>query len=139
MTRSLLFVAFAVALVLPVAADTLRDAGFGDGSLIDSNGDFFYPQPDGTYLDTYGNFFVPGESDTIDTGGDAVGETGSRGRFDDRYGPADGTADGLDWSAARHGPQEPARLETDSLFRREPGMYMDVGPGYLELNTNDDP
>jgi hypothetical protein len=138
---------FVLALVLafPAAGDTLRDAGFGDGSLIDSNGDYFYPQPDGTYLDTYGNFYVPGDADTIDTGFDNPLENGDLEDLsnpdwypDGLTGPSDGgrARDARSGTRAQNpNPDNPA----DPADRGErPGMYMDVGSGYLELDTPPD-
>lgn len=39
--------------------ETLRDPGYGDGSLIDSRGYSYFPQDDGSYADVYGRAFAP--------------------------------------------------------------------------------
>lgn len=44
---------------LTASAQDLRDAGYGDGSLVDTDGQYYYPQPDGSYLDVYGATFRP--------------------------------------------------------------------------------
>jgi hypothetical protein len=170
----------ALALALPAAGDTLRDAGFGDGSLIDSHGDYFYPQPDGTYLDTYGGLYVPGGADTIDNdfnhpvrdygfgerdnpdwGQDAdtdgLTDLHRRGSGPDDRGRSwtwDGNGDGTDRDLLEYpGTDEPrafdavpdsarsaaaAQALTPAFGRELPGMYMDVGTGYLELDMPDD-
>ena len=132
-------------LAFPAAGDTLRDAGFDDGSLIDSNGDYFYPQPDGTFLDTYGNFYVPGDADTIDTGLDnPMGDDD----LEDLANPDEypdgltGLSEGRPAPDARAGSRarNPNAVNPgDPTARGErPGMYMDVGSGYLELDTPPD-
>jgi len=134
-----------LALTFPAAGDTLRDAGFDDGSLVDSNGDYFYPQPDGTYLDTYGNFYVPGDADTIDTG---LENPRGDGDLEDLVDP-DGYPDGLTGLSdgdpardARTGSRTRNRSAGNPGDRNDrverPGMYMDVGSGYLELDTPQD-
>ena len=54
------------------AGAELRDAGYGDGSLVDSYGNYYYPQPNGGYMDTYGAAF-----DAVGDGlySDAIGNT----------------------------------------------------------------
>lgn len=61
-------------LPLPALSDGLRDAGYGDGSLIDSNGDYFYPRGNGTYLDTYGNLYIPGQDAAYQDDPDSLGD-----------------------------------------------------------------
>ena len=41
-------------LCLTAAATELRDSGYGDDSLVDSSGHYYYPQPNGGYMDAYG-------------------------------------------------------------------------------------
>jgi len=43
-----------VLLCLTAAATELRDSGYGDDSLVDSSGHYYYPQPNGGYMDAYG-------------------------------------------------------------------------------------
>lgn len=44
-------------LCLTAAATQLHDAGYGDDSLVDSSGHYYYPQPDGGYMDAYGSTY----------------------------------------------------------------------------------
>ncbi len=46
-----------VLLCLTAAATELHDSGYGDDSLVDSSGHYYYPQPNGGYLDAYGSTF----------------------------------------------------------------------------------
>jgi hypothetical protein len=81
--------ALLLALALPWAAapaGAFEDAGFGDGTLVDDYGDYFYPQPDGSYLDTYGNPYDPA-ADAYATEAFSGDETGD---------PFDADADLLD-------------------------------------------
>lgn len=45
--------------VLPAMAEDLIDSDYGDGSLVDQTGEYYYPQADGTYMDAYGNRLSP--------------------------------------------------------------------------------
>lgn len=135
-----------LALALPAAGDTLRDAGYGDGSLIDSNGDYFYPQSDGTYLDTYGNLFIPGDNDTIETGldnpiaDDYLNDPSNSDDWD-----AESGGDGMTglteggFGQRRRGPEPTQGAPgAPTSYRDLPGMYMDTGSGYLELDAPND-
>ena len=44
-------------LCLTAAATELHDSGYGDDSLVDSSGHYYYPQPNGGYLDAYGSTY----------------------------------------------------------------------------------
>jgi hypothetical protein len=58
-------------LTLHSSAEELEDSGLGDGSLMDSRGDIYYPQGDGTFTDAYGSAFTPIGEDGLYT--DALG------------------------------------------------------------------
>lgn len=46
-------------LCLGAAGQDLRDSGYGDASLIDPSGQYYYLQPDGSYMDVYGSTYQP--------------------------------------------------------------------------------
>ncbi|WP_157817536.1 hypothetical protein [Candidatus Thiodictyon syntrophicum] len=46
-----------VLLCLTAAATELHDSGYGDDSLVDSSGHYYYPQPNGGYMDAYGSTY----------------------------------------------------------------------------------
>ncbi|HYN79587.1 MAG TPA: hypothetical protein VES73_17535 [Lamprocystis sp. (in: g-proteobacteria)] len=53
-------------------AQALRDSGYGDGSLVDAHGQYYYPQSGGGYLDSYGSSYEPSGDGTFS---DAIGNT----------------------------------------------------------------
>ncbi len=135
------------------AATTLRDSGYGDGSLVDRGGNYYYPQPDGSYLDPYGSRYHPLGDGVY---ADAIGN-----RIEDGRSPDAPAAD-----PPRDAFGAPARVETkvpDTGSRPEQGddpaparpgslpgdradhvdnavfgsMYLeDAGDGYLEITPD---
>ena len=95
-------------------ADTLRDSGYGDDSLIDASGYTYFPQPDGSYADAYGNVYSPGASGAYT---DALGNVLSMPddpAFSDREPGRAGTrGDGVGRRAARSDPTYPTPSYTD--------------------------
>ena len=63
-------------------AQALRDSGYGDGSLVDAQGHYFYPQSGGGYMDSYGSTYQPvgaglfsdAIGNSIDTGEDGASQ-----------------------------------------------------------------
>jgi len=133
------------------AATALRDSGYGDGSLVDHDGNYYYPQPDGSYMDPYGASFYPLGDGVY---ADAIGNRIEDGRSPDAI-PADqprdaygGTArvetsapdvgawpsnQGDDPAPARPGtlPEDRADRAGNAVFG---SMYLeDAGDGYLEI------
>ena len=107
----------AAMLLFPLVASSggLRDAGYGDGTLIDEWGDYVYPQSDGTYLDINGNLYLPSAGD--DFGPDDLGAA------DDLDGFADGLLDDpltIDPWAEPAAPRDYTRLDTFASPRSDP-------------------
>ena len=131
----------------PAMSDDLRDAGYGDGSLIDSQGYSYFPQPDGSYVDAYGNAYAPNPSGDYT---DALGNVLSPPDADDPsdlYSPAWSNSD--EFYGAEEGREsgkatrKTTRLPSDSDGADNPGedlafdrpgtMYLeDAGSPYLE-------
>jgi len=132
-------------------ATTLRDSGYGDGSLVDRGGNYYYPQPDGSFMDPYGASYHPLGDGVY---ADAIGNRIEDGRPPEAL-PADqprdpyGTPARVQGSAPDAGawPSEqghdpaPARPDTLPLDRDDHAgnalfgpMYLeDAGDGYLEI------
>lgn len=149
-------------IMLPAAAERLKDSGYGDGSLVDEQGSYYYPQPDGSYMDSDGRYLTPGEPGVLqdEAGGtlllspesDAFASTrwklsiepapeGS----DAETGPADnadrdGQIDAENEPAVSAGEPSPAAaggaegdIEARIRAATREGLYMDVGTGYLDV------
>jgi len=148
-------------LSLDASAQALRDSGYGDGSLVDRSGNYYYPQPDGHYLDAYGSSFAPLDDgvtyadaigNQIDIGtslpfGSATSSTDTkpvprpRDTSAAAAGPALDTPDGvrdLDASAAgdmalpQDGTVSTLRGDTAGGDLSEPPVNNDFGSMYLE-------
>lgn len=151
--------------VLPVlllsaaaAGAPLRDAGYGDGSLIDARGNYYYPQPDGSYLDTYGTAYTAIEDGLY---GDALGNLIDAGPLAVVPGRAAGPAPTMGPAGAASDPQDQAAPQdpggttaapptdhalgppdTDPHFGHGHGelgpRYLeDVGDGYLAIDPGE--
>jgi len=46
-------------LCLTAVGQELRDSGYGDDSLVDPSGQYYYLQPNGSYMDVYGSTYQP--------------------------------------------------------------------------------
>ena len=57
---------------LDSGAQALLDSGYGDGSLVDAQGHYFYPQAGGGYMDSYGSTYQPVGAGIFS---DAIGNT----------------------------------------------------------------
>ncbi len=144
-----------LALLLPTGAGgvDLRDAGYGDGSLVDSSGNYYYPQPNGGYLDTYGAAFNPlGDGLYSDALGNTIkvdpalaGPAGpNRATAEDTPAPGlrRGTVD-RDPSRAPAGADQP-NARSDATPDAGPSDFgprylEDVGDGYLNLTPDEPP
>ncbi|WP_295582205.1 hypothetical protein [uncultured Lamprocystis sp.] len=133
------------------AATTLRDSGYGDGSLVDRDGNYYYPQPDGSFMDPYGASYHPlGDGVYADAIGNRIEAASSpealpADQLRDAYGaPARVETSAPDvgaWSSNQGDGPAPARPGTLPGDRADHAgnavfgsMYLeDAGDGYLEI------
>jgi hypothetical protein len=133
------------------AATTLRDSGYGDGSLVDRGGNYYYPQPDGSFMDPYGASYHPLGDGVY---GDAIGNRIEDGRSPEVL-PADqpreaygaparvetSAPDAGAWPSEQGDDPAPTRPGTRPVDRADRSgnavfgsMYLeDAGDGYLEI------
>ncbi len=132
-------------------ATTLRDSGYGDGSLVDRGGNYYYPQPDGSFMDPYGASYHPlGDGVYADAIGNRIvdgrpPQARPAGQPRDPYGTPmrveDSAPDAGAWPSEQGHDPVPARPDPLPVDRADHAdnalfgpMYLeDAGDGYLEI------
>jgi len=129
--------------VASASAQELRDSGYGDGSLMDQDGNYYIPQPDGSFVDAYGDTLTPdapGElvdplGNVLELSPDSDAFAGTRWRSASGEGESgsEGRDQPLTSTATTSLPPDDAGSSIAEAVRK--GIYMDVGTGYMELDS----